>query len=124
MQARRPFPRFGAFGYISADVSTTYHALQAKFEKRLSGGLWFLGSYTFSKSLWSTNTPAVGGKYAFEKGPSEYQVPHSFSFSFGYELPFGKGKPLFGNANRLANGAIGGWQLQGILIFRSGVRSP
>ena len=30
--ARRPFPRFASFGYISADVSTTYHALQAKFE--------------------------------------------------------------------------------------------
>ena len=55
------------------------------------------------------------------KGPSEYQVPHSFSFSFGYELPFGKGKPVFGSANRLANGVIGGWQLQGIMLFRSGV---
>ena len=121
VQARRPFPRFGAFSYISSDISTTYHALQAKLEKRLSAGLWFLGSYTFSKSLWTRNTPAAGGMFAFEKGPSEYHVPHSFSFSFGYELPFGKGKPVFGSANRLANGVIGGWQLQGILIFRSGV---
>src|SRR4029079_15675737 len=55
------------------------------------------------------------------KGPSEYHVPHSFSYSFGYEQPFGKGKPVFGSANRLANGVIGGWQLQGIMIFRSGV---
>jgi hypothetical protein len=102
-------------------VSTTYHALQAKFEKRLSAGLWLLTSYTFSKSLWVTNTPAIGGMYAFEKGPSEYQVPHSFSFSFGYQLPFGKGKPVLGNSGRLANGIIGGWQLQGIMIFRSGV---
>ena len=94
---------------------------RSKLERRLSAGLWLLGSYTFSKSLWNTNTPAVGGMFAFEKGPSEYQVPHSFSFSFGYELPFGKGKPVFGSANRLANGVIGGWQLQGIMIFRSGV---
>ena len=121
VQARRQFPRFGAFSYISSDISSTYHAMQVKMERRLSGGLWLLGSYTFSKSLWNTNTPAVGGMFAFEKGPSEYQVPHSFSFSFGYELPFGKGKPVFGSANRLANGVIGGWQLQGIMIFRSGV---
>jgi hypothetical protein len=121
VQARRPYPRFSGFGYISADVSTTYHALQAKYEKRLSGGLWFLTSYTFSKSLWRTNTPAIGGRYAFERGPSEYHVPHSFTYSFGYELPFGKGKPVFGDANRWTNGFVGGWQLQGILLFRSGV---
>jgi hypothetical protein len=121
VQARRPFPRFASFGYISADTSTTYHALQAKFEKRLSAGLWLLTSYTFSKSLWTTQTPAAGGRYAFETGPSEYHVPHTFSFAYGYELPFGKGKPVFGNANRVANALIGGWQMQGILIFRSGV---
>ena len=121
VQARRQFPRFTGFSYISSDISSTYHALQLKLEKRLSAGLWMLGSYTYSKSLWTTNTPAAGGMFAFERGPSEYQVPHSFSFSFGYELPFGKGKPLLGNANRLANGVIGGWQMQGILLFRSGV---
>src|SRR6266478_1029509 len=121
VQARRPFPRFASFGYISTDVSTSYHAMQVKFEKRLSAGLWFLTSYTFSKSLWTTNTPVAGSRYATERGPSEYQVPHSFSYSFGYELPFGKGKRFMDNANRLANGLIGGWQMQGILIFRSGV---
>ena len=121
VQARRPFPRFASFGYISSDVSTTYNALQLKFEKRLSGGLWMLTSYTFAKSLWAANTPAAGGRYRFERGPSEFQVPHTFSYSFGYELPFGKGKPVLGNANRVANAIAGGWQMQGILIFRSGV---
>ncbi len=121
VQARRPYPRFSGFGYISADVSTTYHALQAKFEKRLSGGLWFLTSYTFSKSLWVTNTPAAGGRYRFEKGPSEYHVPHSFSHSFGYALPFGKGHTFASNANRVTEALIGGWQMQGIFLFRSGV---
>ena len=121
LQARRPYPRFSGFGYISADVTTTYHALQAKFEKRLSGGLWFLTSYTFAKSLWTTNTPAAGGRYRFERAPSEYQVPHSFTHSFGYELPFGKGRSFASSANRLTEAVIGGWQMQGIFLFRSGV---
>lgn len=119
--ARRPFPRFSGFSYLSSDVSTTYHALQAKLEKRLSAGLWFLTSYTFAKSLWAENTPSSGGRFAFDRGPSEFHVPHAFAHSFGYELPFGKGKPLLTNSNRLVNGLAGGWQLQGILIFRSGV---
>ncbi|MBI2685623.1 MAG: carboxypeptidase regulatory-like domain-containing protein [Acidobacteria bacterium] len=121
VQARRPYPRFSGFGYISADISTTYHAMQAKFEKRLSGGLWFLTSYTFAKSLWTQNTAAAGGRYRFEKGPSEYQVPHSFSQSFSYALPFGKGRKFAASANRVADAVIGGWQMQGILLFRSGV---
>lgn len=121
IQARRPFPRYSGFGYISSDTSSSYHALQVKFERRMSAGLWFLGSYTFAKSLWNLQTPAVGGRYAFETGPSEYHVPHTFSVAYGYELPIGKGKPLLGNAGGVANAIVGGWQLQGILIFRNGV---
>jgi hypothetical protein len=110
VQARRPFPRYSGFSYLSSDVSTTYHALQFKLERRLSAGLWFLTSYTYSKSLWAENTPSSGGRYAFTRFPSEFHVPHSFAHSFGYELPFGKGRKL-----------LGGWQLQGIFLFRSGV---
>ena len=121
VQARRPYPRFASFNYFANDISSTYHALQGKLEKRLSNGLWFLTSYTFSKSLWSINTPAAGGRYRFEKGPSEFQVPHSFSHSFGYALPFGRGKAIANNVNRVADAFIGGWQMQGIFLFRSGV---
>ena len=32
---------------------------------------------------------AAGGRYRFERGPSEFHVPHTFAFSYGYELPFG-----------------------------------
>jgi hypothetical protein len=121
IQARRPFPRYAGFGYISSDTSTTYHALQVKFEKRLSQGLWFLTSYTFAKSLWTTNSPTGGGRYAFERGPSEYHVPHTLSNSFGYQLPFGRGQAIGSSVNKVVDGFIGGWQMQGILIFRSGV---
>jgi hypothetical protein len=121
VQTRRPYPRFAAFGYISSDTSSSYHAVQAKFERRLSGGLWFLSSYTFAKSLWNVQTAAVGGRWGFETGPSEYHVPHTFSLAYGYELPFGKGKPMLGNAHGVTNAVLGGWQFQGIFIFRSGL---
>ncbi|HYZ85779.1 MAG TPA: TonB-dependent receptor [Bryobacteraceae bacterium] len=119
--ARRPFPRFGPFSYISSDVSSTYHALQAKLEKRLSAGLWFLASYTYSKALWTSNTAAAGGRYRFERGPAEFHVPHTMAFSYGYELPFGRGKQFLSSPNRFADALVGGWQIQGILIFRNGV---
>jgi hypothetical protein len=107
--------------YTTQDVSSTYHALQAKLEKRLSAGMWFLVSYTFSKSLTSQNTPAAGGNYAWQKAISNFDVPQILAASLGYELPFGKGRPWLSSAGRLSNALFGGWQFQEILNFRSGV---
>jgi hypothetical protein len=120
IQARRPYPIFGAITYNGQDNSTIYHALQAKFEKRVSGGLWYLVSYTWSKSINVGNTPSVGGDYAYERGISSFDIPQNLTASVGYELPVGKGKKLLSSANRFTNGLLGGWQLQGITVLRSG----
>ena len=121
IQTRRPYPLFGTMSYTTQDQSATYHALQAKLEKRFSAGLWFLGSYTFSKSLTSANTPAAGGNYAWQKAISNFDVPQIFAASLGYELPFGKGKRFLSTAGPWSNGLFGGWQFQGIFNFRSGL---
>jgi Carboxypeptidase regulatory-like domain len=121
IQARRPYPRFGTMDYRDQNVSSNYHSLQAKAERRFNAGFWYLASYTFSKSLWHEATPAVGGNGGWEKALSAFDAPHNFIGSFGYELPFGKGKALGSNLGRIANGIVGGWQLQGIIGFRSGL---
>ena len=120
IQARRPYPIFGAITYNGQDNSTIYHALQAKLEKRVSGGLWYLVSYTWSKSLNVGNTPAVGGDYAYERAVSSFDIPQNLTASVGYELPVGKGKKVLASGNRFANGVVGGWQVQGIVVLRSG----
>ncbi|MBZ5626966.1 MAG: carboxypeptidase-like regulatory domain-containing protein [Acidobacteriia bacterium] len=120
IQARRPYPIFGGITYNGQDNSTIYHALQAKFEKRVSGGLWYLVSYTWSKSINLGNTPSVGGDYAYERAISSFDIPQNLTASAGYELPVGKGKKLLASGNRFANGVLGGWQLQGIVVLRSG----
>ncbi len=120
IQTRRPYPRFGTIAYNTQDASSTYHSLQAKVEKRLSSGFWTLVSYTHSKSITRAATPAVGGNYGWEKALTSFDVPNNFDISFGYELPFGKGK-RFLNTNAVADKVIGGWQLQGITGVRSGV---
>jgi hypothetical protein len=120
IQSRRPYPRFGPISYFSQDVSAIYHALQAKLEKRLYGDLWYMVSYTFSKSLVSQNAPATGGNTAREKALSGFDIPHNLAASFGYELPVGRGKRLLGGAHGLTDALLGGWQMQGILVLRSG----
>ena len=119
IQTRRPYPRFGTIAYNTQDAASIYHSLQMKMEKRLSAGFWTLVAYTFSKSITNTATPAVGGNYGWERALTGFDVPHNFNISFGYDVPFGKGR-RFLNTNAVADKIIGGWQLQGITGFRSG----
>ncbi|MEO7144887.1 MAG: hypothetical protein ABI165_15420, partial [Bryobacteraceae bacterium] len=120
IQPRRPYPTWGGISYFAQDTSSTYHALQAKLEKRYSAGIWYLVSYTYSKSFTTQNTPAVGGDYAWEKALSSFDIPHNLAVSAGYELPVGRGKSFLGNSNRLVEGLLGGWQLQSSVVARSG----
>jgi len=120
IQTRRPYPRFGTINYFSQDVSTIYHSLQAKLEKRLSAGFWYLLSYTFSKSIQHQNAPATGGNTAWERSLTDFDIPHNLAASWGYELPVGRGKRLLNGANGFTNALLGGWQVQGIVVVRSG----
>jgi len=38
----------------------------------------------------------------------------------GYELPVGKGKKLLSNSDAVVANVLGGWQVQGIVVLRSG----
>ena len=82
-------------------------------------GHWYLVSYTFSRSL--TTAPAPRGNFTYETGPSNFDIPHLLALSFGAELPFGSGKPLLGGVGKLANALVAGWQVQGIINYRSGL---
>jgi hypothetical protein len=121
IQQRRPYPRFGAITFNAQEMSTIYHALQVSAQKRYSTGFWFLVSYTFSKSLSRLQTPAIGGDSAYERGPSDIDIPHNFAYSFGYQLPVGKGKRFMSNPGRWTQGVFGGWQIQGVFVARNGL---
>ena len=110
VQTRRPYPRFGNMSIHTQAMSSRYHALQAKLQKRLSDGYWYLVSYTYSRSLRRVPAPEIGGNYTYEEGPSPSDTPHLFAFSAGYALPFAKNHVV-----------LGGWQAQTIVNFRSGL---
>ena len=119
IQTRRPYPRFGTIAYNTQDASSIYHSLQAKVEKRLSAGFWTMFAYTWSKSIGFNPTPAVGGNYGWERALTGFDVPQNIAISFGYDIPFGKGRQFL-NSNAFADRILGGWQMQGIWNYRSG----
>ena len=120
IQARRPYPTFGSITYNGQDASSTYNALQAKYEKRLTAGVWALVSYTWSKSITTSNVTAVGGNFAYERAITGFDIPQNLTASMGYELPFGAGKKMLAHSGRAVTNVLGGWQLQGIVVLRSG----
>jgi hypothetical protein len=121
IQTRRPYPRFGNMNIHSQARSSEYHALQTKFQKRTSGGIWYLISHTWSKTLTTVPAPGVGGNFTYDTGPAGFDIPHLLTMSFGAELPFGRGKRFLADAGTLANGFLGGWQAQSIITYRSGL---
>ena len=102
-----------------------YNALQVKFEKRFSNGLTFRTAYTWSKDL-GTGQGTPGGAIqdtfdvAATRGYVEPDFRHRFVASWVYQLPFGRGKTFGHNWNRATDLILGGWDLNGIAVARTG----
>ena len=121
IQSRRPYQPWGTIGFNTQDTSTNYNSLQMKVDHRASHGLSGLVSYTYSKFMQFNQAPALGGNTGYEYALSPYYVPHNIAGSGSYELPVGRGRHFLNHSNALVNGVLGGWQIQTILIVRSGV---
>jgi hypothetical protein len=129
-----PYPQFlGITVENDPYGSSTYHSLQVKVVKSASNGLTLLASYTWSKLISNINasdspigtsdSTSIQNFYnlAGERSVSEINIPQSFVLNSVYELPFGRGKKIDGNANAIMNGFIGGWKLNAIWTEQSGL---
>ena len=116
-------PNLGRMRWRLTDGDSFYHALNATFKKRFTGGLQVNSSYTWSKSMDDSSTFTGGSDFnssdrsayigAHERAPSAFDVTQSFFTTFTYELP---GKKW----NGVAGQAFGGWSLSGNWRISSG----
>jgi hypothetical protein len=108
-----------------AQLQMFYNAFQASLNKRYANGFNFLAAYTFAKNLGNADGN-VGGFIQdayhanLDHGPVVPDLRHRFTISYLYELPVGHGKRWLGDANRITEGLLGGWQLGGITTAQSG----
>jgi hypothetical protein len=120
VQGRRPFQPWGAITFQSQDLGTTYQALQAKLERRVSDGITGLISYTWSKFMQSNQSPALGGNIGYERTYSPFNTPQNLAMSGSYQLPVGRGRKYMANSSHFVDAVLGGWQVQTIIVLRSG----
>ena len=89
-----------------------------------------LASYTWSKALDIQQSGIFGDSQSggpqnkidlradYGLAPMDYR--QRFVVSYGYELPFGKGKHYLSNLNAVENAFLGGWQVNGVTTAMSG----
>ncbi len=128
-----PYPYFGGVtGQAGHIASSSYNGLQLKAQKRMSGGLSALVSYTFSKAIDDGSRTeggqnGAGGHQDFnnrrlDRSISSYDRSQVANVSFIYELPFGHGRLLGGSINTpVIKQLISGWQVDAIFTAANGI---
>ncbi len=104
-----------------SDANSGYNAMLARVSHRFSHGLEFNANYKWSKSIdFCSYDENCGDQQSypinqkFERGPSDFDVAHTFTSYALYELPFFKGR------HDWLRGVAGGWQISTILSLNSG----
>jgi len=114
-------PNFPFISFSDNSATSDYHALQLKFERRLSQGLQALASYTWSHSIdiASTdafgnylNTPSFIANPQIDRGSSDFDIRHAFTVGVTYNPP----SPGW---NSIARTALGGWSVDSFIFARS-----
>ena len=124
--APRTNPNFAQMEFKTAGGNSFYNSLQFGVTKRLSQGLQFQSSYTFSKVIDETqgeegaedaNSSSIFSVWptrrTIDRAPAQFDATHTWRFNTIYQLP---GTTRQGVAGALLNG----WQTSGILAVQTG----
>jgi hypothetical protein len=92
-------------------------------ERRFSGGLTFLASYTFGHAIDDStggNVSQDARNLKADRANSDFDARHRLAISYVYELPFGRNSAIGKNWGTTMNAILGGWELSGIGTYQSG----
>jgi len=119
---------FYCYAYTSEGYSN-YNAMVVTLQKRYAQGLTLNANFTYGHALGIVST---GQSYTLDNasnafnlnsdyGPQFFDRKYTFNLLGSYQLPFGKGKRLGGNANGVVSRIISGWTISPIFTYGSGL---
>ena len=133
-QLLRQFPQYGnVTNFRPTSASSTYHAMQLRVQKDVSGGASFLLAYTAGKLIDDNGGVGAGGldsghQDAFyrraERAISPQDISQRMVFSYAYDLPFGAKRRWGGASPAIVSRILGNWQINGIATLATGVALP
>jgi hypothetical protein len=124
----RPLADFGQFQIKYNDNNSNYHALLASLHRSFVSGWSWQAQYIWSHVI----TDGTGGTgetvqvqnascRACDRSSANFDVRHNFAMNSVYQLPFGPGRSHLNAKGGLVGNLIGGWQVSGIVIARTGL---
>jgi hypothetical protein len=134
---RRPYRgtlTSGSILRVEPWVTSSYHGMSARLERRFAAGFSFLGVYTFGRSLdmqsnidlcdGCTGSSGAGAivdttNRRLNYGLSDHHTAHRAVFSGFWEMPFGRGRRFL--TDGVASALLGGWALSGITTLSTGI---
>lgn len=131
---RRPLAKYtvASIKYFSPWDRTNYEGIASRLQKRFSGGVSFLASFTHGRSIDLQNSaldandssgPGNTVQDAYnrdaQRGPSDNDVSLRFAFGGLWSLPFGPGRPLVSSG--WGGRFLGNWQLSAIYSAQTGL---
>ena len=135
----------GAFSSLYTDSTigtSSYHSAQAILRHPMSHGLQEDFSYTFSRAIdigsdterTCTSCSSIGttaqsstgvliNSFApkLNRGVADFDTKHIITSDVVYKLPFGRGGTYLTHPNKFVDAVIGGWQLNGLGRWTSGL---
>jgi hypothetical protein len=129
----------GDVQYLENTGRSNYHALQTRLEKRFSGGLSALVSYTWGKALTDAvdhlstsgagngvdvgvfREPQDGNNRRLEYGLAEFDVKQRFVASAVWQIPYGRGRQFGSGISRALDLLLGGWEFSPIITVQQGL---
>jgi hypothetical protein len=118
-----PHPELSGASTSYSLANASYNAMQLEFKKRWSHGFLLSGNWTWAKAIdtdHDDSTPMDSYHLNLDRGNSSYVSRHTVAIWGVYQLPFGRSRHFFPQANRLVDGVIGGWSLSGTSRYWTG----
>ena len=123
---KRPLSDFGQFGVKHNDGNSNFHALQMSLKRSFANGFLWQTQYMWSHAI--TDGSVGAGESvsiqnascrACDRSNSPYDVRHTSTSNWVYQLPFGRGRSYLHDGG-IAAGIFGGWELSGIFTASTG----
>jgi hypothetical protein len=125
-------PQFAALSAFSTVARSNYNALQLSLRQRWGNNVAFDFNYTLSHSLDNASGLQSSTSYGtafivnalfpdLAYADSDFDARHIINANWLIGLPFGRGKAFLSDSNKYVNGLLGGWELNGIFRWNSGL---
>lgn len=132
-QLLQPYPEFGSLTVTRSlpGATSSYNALDLKYNHAFSNGLSTIVTYRWSKALDDASEDYVGWSIGnlwrdsyntrLDYAVSTHDQPQSFAVAVVYDLPYGAGKQWGSSAPWIVKQTLGNWQLSSNIRVASGL---